>query len=407
LKKHFEKVSLYFSILICNFTFLFLIFYFPKMSLKEIFCQDKAISILQRSLAADKMAHASIFAGTDGVGKFRTACEWAKLLLCENPERQTDSDFSDSCGACQSCRLFEAGSHPDFNHVYKELLPFTRAGKGKPPPVQLPIDVVREFLIEKVPQRPTLSARKIFVVTETEKLNASSQNSLLKVLEEPPGYCSIILICTRLDKLLPTTRSRCQVVCFGPIDQKIIMAKLKETGLEQTKAQYFAGLAQGSLGQAHQWAQLESEGVELYKTKKYLVNTISVYEYIDALKVADDFLKQSKKISEAWVKLDRATSKSDINRKALKAVVQIIISALHDAMQLNVSPGKEIVNFDQAEQIGKLALRFDAEGAAEKIADMYETMRWIDSSVNEKLIFEQLLLNLADSGRMRFNDDMA
>jgi len=69
-------------------------------------------------------------------------------------------------------------------------------------------------------------------------------------------------------------------------------------------------------------------------------------------------------------------------------------------MRLSVTEGKGLINFDQIEQIKKLAGRFDTEQAAEKIADCYRTLRWIDSSVNEKLIFEELLLNLAVSDRI-------
>ena len=64
-------------------------------------------------------------------------------------------------------------------------------------------------------------------------------------------------------------------------------------------------------------------------------------------------------------------------------------------------PAKDLINFDQKEQIEKLAMRFDPEQTAEKIADAYKMLRWIDASVNEKLIFEQLLLNLAVSDRMK------
>jgi hypothetical protein len=85
----------------------------------------------------------------------------------------------------------------------------------------------------------------------------------------------------------------------------------------------------------------------------------------------------------------------------MKFIVRIIISALHDAMNLNVTRSKEPVNFDQKEQIEKLAARFDAEQAAEKISDCYRVLRWIEASVNEKLIFEQLLLSLADSDTIR------
>ena len=369
------------------------------MSFKEIFCQDKAIDILQRAYTSGKWAHAYIFAGPEGVGKFKTACEWARLLLCKNPI--IENDFSDSCGSCKSCQLFEAGSHPDFNHIYKELLEFTKDNKDKKTPVDLAIDVIREFLIEKVSTRPTLSQRKVFVVSEAERLNAHSQNALLKVLEEPPEYCSIILLCTRLERLLPTTKSRSQIIRFVPIGQEQIIEKLQEMGIAEKQARYFGRLSQGSLGIACQWATLELADVKLYETKKELINTLADYDLADTLSLAEKFLGKSKEIATAWEELDKATSKTHLNRRASKTLVQIIISALYDSMNLNVTPMKEAINFDQIEQIKKLAGRFDAEQSAGKISDCFKTLHWIESSVNERLIFEQLLLNLAGPDRMR------
>ncbi len=369
------------------------------MSLKDIFCQDKAIAILQKALATGKVPHAYIFAGPEGVGKFAAACEWARLLLCGNPT--IENDFADSCGFCRSCQLFDAGSHPDFNHVYKELLEFTREGKGKKTPVDLAIDVIREFLIEKVSTRPTLSKRKVFVVTEAERLNTSSQNALLKSLEEPPEYCCIIMLCTRMEKLLPTTKSRCQIIRFSPVAEDRIIEKLREMGAEEKPARYFARLSQGSLGQACRWAELELADANLYHTKKQLLSSLVKYEYAGALDLAQWLLGESKKIATFWTNLDRTTSRTDINRKAQTILVEIIMSALHDAMKLNVTPAKGLINFDQKDRIEKLAGRFNPEQAAEKITDCYKTLRWIESSVNEKLIFEQLLLNLAASGKMK------
>ncbi|MFC1634380.1 DNA polymerase III subunit delta' [Planctomycetota bacterium] len=365
------------------------------MSFKEVFCQDKAIDILQRAFASDRWAHAYIFAGPEGVGKFKTANAWAKLLLCKKPVEK--EGLTDSCGSCESCRLFEADSNPDFNHVYKELKEFTEEGKGKAPPVDLPIDVIREFVIAKVSRRPTLSQRKVFVISEAEKLNVNSQNCLLKVLEEPPEYCCIVLLCTRLEKLLPTTRSRCQIIRFGPIDEERIIEKLKDKGLPQKQAQYFARLAEGSLGTACQWAELERADANLYKAKTWLVDSLARYEFSDALNLAEALLVETKRMTTIWVDIDKATSKTDINRKTLRTVVRIIVSVLRDVMKCNITPAQESVNFDQKEQIEKLAARFDAEQAAEKIAECYRALRWIDSSVNEKLIFEQFLLSFADS----------
>jgi len=369
------------------------------MALKEVFCQNKAVDILQKAFASGKIPHAYIFAGMEGVGKFKTAREWAKLLLCKNP--LIEDNFADSCSRCQSCLLFETGSHPDFNPVYKELLEFTRDGKDRTTPVELPIDVIREFLIEKVSTKPTLSERKVFVVAETEKLNAASQNSLLKVLEEPPGYCCIILLCTSLEKLLPTTRSRCQIIRFAPIDQEKITEKLKQIGVHKAQAEFFARLAQGSLGLASQWAELELADANLYDTKKQLVKSLSTLEYADALNMAQSLLGESNKIAAAWAKLQTATSKTDINRRAQKTIFQMVISALLDAMKLNLAGTEKIINFDQLQQIKILAERFSPEQAAEKIAEVHKTMLWIDSNVNEKLIFEQFLLNLAVSDRIK------
>jgi len=369
------------------------------MSFKEIFCQDRAIEILQRAFTSGRWAHAYIFAGPEGIGKFKTAREWARLLLCKKPV--IENGIADACGSCQSCKLFDAGANPDFAHIYKELLEFTKDNASKKTPVDLAIDVVREFLVAKASVRPTISQRKLFVISEAERLNISSQNCLLKVLEEPPEYCCIVLLCTRMEKLLATIKSRCQTIRFGPVDESRIVEKLQNKGLEEEPARYFARLAQGSIGQACQWAELEQADANLYKTKKKLVNSLAAYQLADALNLARELLAETKKIADKWKKLDEATSKTDINRRAMKFTVRIIITALYDAMNLNVSGTQETVNFDQKQHIEKLAGRFDAEQAAEKISDCFRMLNWIESSVNEKLIFEQLLLNLADSDIIR------
>jgi DNA polymerase III delta' subunit len=352
-----------------------------------------------RGYLSEYSAHAYIFAGTEGVGKFKTAYEFGKLLLCEKPEIKRD--FADSCGQCESCRCYEAGSHPDFVHVYKELLEFTADGRGRAAPVEMAVDVIREFLIAQVSNKPTLSARKVFVVSEAEKLNISSQNALLKVLEEPPVYCCIILLCTRLERLLATTKSRCQIIRFGPIEEKKIFDKLIETGLGKKEARFFSRLAQGSIGQACNWAQLELDGADLYQTKIELVDSLAKYTYEDSIELAKRVLQMSKDIGAVWVKSDTATSKVDIGRKASQTIIRIMISALSDVMRLNAGDGANMTNADQKEQIVTIARNLDPEQTAAKIADCFEALHWVESSINEKLLFESLLLKLAECDRIK------
>ena len=365
------------------------------MSLKEIFCQDRAISTLLRALACDRLAHAYIFAGAEGIGKFKTAKEFGKLLLCQHRQDR------DSCGQCPSCKLVEADSHPDFNHIYKELIQFTEKGKDKKTPLLLPIDVIREFLIEKVHARPSISSKKIFVVSEAEKMNRFSQNAILKVLEEPPDYCSIILLCTRLERLLPTTKSRCQIIRFGPVEQERIIAELKKTGLDNSKAVYFARLSQGSLGQACQWAQLALNDADIYNLKKQLIKSFLTYPYSNSLQFAQWLLEQTKPISATWSQLDESISKTDINRRTLKTICLIIIAALSDAMKIGFTKKNDLINSDQADLIQQLAASISPEQAAKKIELLYQATEWIEANVNEKLIFEHLLLNLCISDKVK------
>ncbi len=361
------------------------------MNLSEIFCQDKAVDSLQRAYGCGRLGHAYIFAGADGVGKFCTAGAWSKLLLCKSPVIR--NDFAESCGKCESCRCFEADSHPDFHHIYKELIKFVKdAQKRKRQPIDLPIDVIREFLIEKVQTKPGLSAAKVFVVSEAEKLNASSQNALLKVLEEPPADSFIILLCTKLDNLLPTTRSRCQIVRFGPLSEEKIIARLSQAGIGKNEAKFWARFSGGSIGQAELLSRLEPS---FYEIKKEFFKRVCNCRLGDSVDIAQWINSTASKLTESWLKIKTEASKSDINRQVKKTFVQMVVSALDDAMK--EAEAAEMINFDQAQQIQVIGQNRGAEKCAELIEDCFEASRFIDASVNEKLVFERLLINFANS----------
>ena len=372
------------------------------MPFTDILCQDKPIAILQKAYAGGRWAHAYVFAGPDGVGRFKTALAWARLLLCSDPQTTSTAagDRHEGCGQCRSCVLLEAGSHPDFHHVYKELKEFTEEGKGKGPPVDLPIDVIREFLVAKAAARPSLASHRVFVVSEAEKLNSPAQNALLKVLEEPPAYCSIILLCTRLDKLLPTIRSRTQVIRFGPVDRQIIVERLQAMGLDVPLAGHLAALAQGSLGAAGTFASLELAGAHLVATQRDLVAALAQCTLADGLDLAQRCQEQAKAIADHWAQLDKATSKADLGRRATKLVVWMILLAMEDAMRRPLMASEQGAGGDRDDLIERLAGRFGPEQAAERIADGFEALRWIEANVNDRLVFERFLLRMVGPGIM-------
>jgi DNA polymerase-3 subunit delta' len=371
------------------------------VSLKDIFCQERAIGDLQRALSAGRLAHAYIFAGPAGVGKRTTAQAWAKMLLCRNRQEIKRSGafiFYDSCGRCESCRVFEGGGHPDYHLIEKELRPFTAEDKNKEAKQDLPIAVVREFLIEKAAHRPVVSECTVYVLREAERLNAHSQNALLKLLEEPPKHCYILLLCSRADRLLPTTQSRCQILRFGPVDEAHIIAALTERGVDTTQAQYWARLGEGSMGEAIAWATLAPKGSTCYEIKRQLVDSLAKHRLDDSLELAAWMGDAASRLTQAWSDLEPDTSKTDLGRRAAKGLLRMVAAVFTDVMNLHTGRGEQMINADQTGPIETLARRFDAEQSAEKIAKVYENVRWVEASVNEKLIFEELLLNLAGSG---------
>jgi DNA polymerase-3 subunit delta' len=367
------------------------------MSLKDIFCQDKAIGSLLGAFGSSRMAHAYIFAGINGVGKLTTAREFAKMVLCSG-RSETHSQGRcayDSCGRCESCRAMAEDRHPDFHLITKELRPFTVADKKLEAKQDLPISVIREFFLEKAANRPTLSSHSVYAVRESERLNASSQNAMLKVLEEPPAHCLIILLCSRVDRLLPTTQSRCQIVRFNPVDHNHIVKALMQAGIDTAQADYWARFSDGSLGDALHWAGLELKEGNCYDIKRSVIDALSRQGLADSLALADQLNAAAKTIADAWSTNEPDTSKTDINRQARKGLLRMIIAAFTDVMKVSLDSGQDLVNNDQRRQIETLTGRFDSERAAEAIARIYESIRWIEANVNEKLVFEDLLISLA------------
>ena len=177
--------------------------------------------LLRRTLASQR-AHALLLHGPQGVGQFELALTLAQAWLCEAAQAP-----SRPCGACASCRLVQARSHPDLLVLLPEALQDIlgwgaangddaapeRTAKTKPSK-EIKVEAVRAA----VGFAQTTSARgraKVVVLHPAERMNGISANTLLKTLEEPPGDARFLLSCAAPDALLPTIRSRCQSVALG------------------------------------------------------------------------------------------------------------------------------------------------------------------------------------------------
>lgn len=159
--------------------------------------QERQWRRLLDAAARDRLPHALLLSGAEGLGVEAFVLALAGKLLCEGP------DGDRACGECRACTLFRSGNHPDFVRVQPE-----ETGKA------IRVESIRD-LIDYIHLSSQYSRYKIAVIDPAEAMNRHAANSLLKTLEEPPPHSVFILSSRRPTQLPVTIRSRCQLVNFA------------------------------------------------------------------------------------------------------------------------------------------------------------------------------------------------
>jgi DNA polymerase III subunit delta' len=203
------------------------------MRFSDIRDQERATATLRRSVASGKVPHAYLFLGPEGVGKRLAARVLAMALCCERNE-------PDPCGACAHCRKIADDKHPDVR-----LLGVPEDKK------RIPIDAVREA-DRWLGVRPHEARSKILVVDPAEAMTDAAANAILKTLEEPRAGSFLVLLTAAASALLPTVRSRCQIVRFQPLAETTVAEILVAGGADAELARVAAALSEGSLARASQ-----------------------------------------------------------------------------------------------------------------------------------------------------------
>lgn len=228
------------------------------MALRDIIGQERAIRILRGFMQRDRIPHALLFAGDDGIGKRLTAINFAKALNCRRGGRTEEEDadglFSagtevkspdpeiepliDACDDCPSCRKIDSGNHPDVMRIGPE-------GEGG----KITISSVRS-VGEALSFKPFEAAWKIVIIDNADRLNQSAANAFLQTLEEPSGQSLLILVSSRPEMLLGTIRSRCQRINFSPLPPDLMSRLIQERfkDLDAGRASLLSVLSCGRIG---------------------------------------------------------------------------------------------------------------------------------------------------------------
>ena len=188
--------------------------------------------LLSRALRGQRLPHAYLFSGPEGVGKATLARELAATLFC----RQAGEHGP--CGQCPACQQYASGNHPDFIHVL-------------PDGAAIKINQIREIK-KQLAFAPLSAPTRIILIEEAQTMRREAGNSLLKMLEEPPPDNLFLIVASDSQPLLPTIVSRCQVVTFTLLSEEdtvqVLQAQAPEIGREE--AHLLARITGGAPGQA-------------------------------------------------------------------------------------------------------------------------------------------------------------
>ncbi len=200
-----------------------------------------AVSQLQHSLQVGTDAQAYLISGVAGIGKALLALRLAQALNCEGSP-------GEPCLTCRDCKRIERGSHPDVR-----IAGMTSQAVGLKPDEaarqkELKIATVRAWQHD-IALRPYEARRRVFILHDAERLNEEASNAMLKTLEEPPSYATLILVANSTD-LLPTIVSRCRVLRLRPLPRRQVQAALVAREVVEAEAAMLAAWSGGRIGWA-------------------------------------------------------------------------------------------------------------------------------------------------------------
>lgn len=232
---------------------------------ENILGNDKIKQQLIQSNQNKQVSHSYLFVGTEGIGKKMIAMEFAKMILCTAQNQY--------CGECKSCIEFDTNNNPDFKII-------------EPEGNSIKIEQIREFQ-SKVSEKPIISNKKVYIINDCDKMTPEAQNCLLKTLEEPPEFVTIILIVANESALLTTIKSRCMIIHFDKIPNNQIEEFLENNYQINFKSPIMINAFQGSIGKALQL----KENQEQYEKIEDVMYNLEKQDKIDTLNMSEIIYK--------------------------------------------------------------------------------------------------------------------
>lgn len=259
------------------------------MGWSSVVGHEQQVRVLKTALGTGRLAHAYLFSGPEGSGKESIAFEIARILNCSHPDA---AGATGSCGECESCRQAERFMHPNIEYLfpveaalleasdpskkenkklaearekYEALIEQKRLNPFFTPAMERSMGILTEQVVmlqQKASLAPRDGGRKVFIISQADRLHPSAANKLLKLLEEPPAHVLFLLVSSKPEAVLPTIRSRCQSIAFSRVKPAELEAWLSgsATEIDETERRFIATFSRGNLRSAAELLEARREG---------------------------------------------------------------------------------------------------------------------------------------------------
>ena len=377
------------------------------MAWSSILDQERVVETLRRALAQERVAHAYLFHGPDGVGKRAVALEMARALECTE-------QVEEACGQCPACRKTARMVHPDVHvhlpHPWSDEAdrdeedigkriqrlgenPYATVDFARRPSLSDPtetsnkqvlyrIDQVRDDLIKPMSLSKGGGQYKVNILTDVEKMRDEAANAFLKLLEEPPPDTIFLLTTDRPEQLLPTIVSRCQRLRFDPLVPEAIEAALVDrAAMDPDAAAMLARMADGSY----------SHALELARSESLMASRELVLKYFRAA-----YAQKVESLNGCIQEI------SGQGREQAKTVLRLMLRWVRDLM-LYRSMGEDapLVNVDQAEAVAQFCRNLPEADLEGMVGLVEEAMHLAERNVRLPLVLTALAQALARAMRGR------
>ena len=306
------------------------------MYFDNIIGQDFAKKYLTNSINKNKINHAYMFEGIDGIGKKKFSQELSKILL-ETDNVDSSPDY--------------IIIHPDGNSI--EIAQIRK----------LQTDIIK---------KPHKKYKK-YIINQADSMTVEAQNALLKTLEEPPEYAIIILITSNKGSLLDTIKSRCEIIKFLPISILDLNKYLINKGIDENRAQLLSTFARGSIEKA----------IELSESADFTIMRDEIQTYIETMLDKDiiDILEIPTSIEKY--------KKDSIN------ILDMLINYFRDIMLLKENVDKSmLINIDKLTFLQNMSKKITYSQVS-KIIDIIEDIKIkIRSNCNFSISIQVMALNI-------------